>query len=727
MLGELAGRDRWLVVFDNAEDPPALRPFLPHGPGQVLITSRTPAWRRIAAPLAVHEFTRAESISLLRTLAPDLSDAQADRLADAVGDLPLVLDQAGSLLADAVLDVDTYLGLLDRRAGELLAQDAGGTYPISVAASWSVAFDRLAVDEPAALDLLTLIAWCGPEPVPLDLVTDHPDRLPDRLAATVADPLALARCTQVLHRRAVGTVAPHSIGVHRIPAALLRSRSRDDEVNSVGWAAVLVRLLRRALPEQVWDNPAVWPRWQELLPHVLAAVDPDRQLDDVRDEVSWLLTKAAGYRLTRGGAAGGAAAVPARAQRPPGAGSATTTPPPSARPTISAALYTPSVSTDGPATSTRTPSPVVAASSATTTLIPSPRLPTSPPTYARSASTSRPATSTRTPSARCRRILGEDDPSTLLTADISAPTSARWANTSGPATLDHDTLARCRRLFGDDHPDTLLMASNLALDLHALGEYQQAHDLDEDTLTRRRRVLGDDHPATLYSATKLAADLEALGDYRQASALYEDTLTRYRRVLGEDHPSTLASANHLAAGLRALGEYQRAHDLDEDTLTRRRRVLGDDHPDTLYSATTSPATCTDWASSSGPAPRRGHPHPPPPSPRRQPSQHSDVGQQPRRRPTRARRLPAGPRPRRGHPHPLPPDPRRRPPRHPLLSQQPRRRPTRARRLPTGTRPQRGHSRPPPPGAGRGPPPHPRVPTAPRRAVTEVGRKRTVGH
>ena len=73
---------------------------------------------------------------------------------------------------------------------------------MSVAASWAVAFDRLAADDPAALDLLTLIAWCGPEPVPLALLTDHPDLLPDRLAATVSDPLALARCTRVLHRRA---------------------------------------------------------------------------------------------------------------------------------------------------------------------------------------------------------------------------------------------------------------------------------------------------------------------------------------------------------------------------------------------------------------------------------------------------------------------------------------------------------------------------------------------
>ena len=46
----LAERDRWLVVFDNAEDPRDLAEFLPEGPGHVVITSRNPAWRRSPHP-----------------------------------------------------------------------------------------------------------------------------------------------------------------------------------------------------------------------------------------------------------------------------------------------------------------------------------------------------------------------------------------------------------------------------------------------------------------------------------------------------------------------------------------------------------------------------------------------------------------------------------------------------------------------------------------------------
>src|SRR3954447_4042146 len=79
LRGELARRERWLVVFDNAEDPRALSRFLPEGPGQVLITSRNPAWHGIADVVGVREFTRAESTRLLRRLAPELTEGEADR------------------------------------------------------------------------------------------------------------------------------------------------------------------------------------------------------------------------------------------------------------------------------------------------------------------------------------------------------------------------------------------------------------------------------------------------------------------------------------------------------------------------------------------------------------------------------------------------------------------------------------------------------------------------
>jgi len=541
LLGALREQARWLLVFDNAEQPRDVVRFLPGGAGDVVITSRNPDWGGVAIPLGVEVFTRAESVELLRSQVPRLSVPEADRVADGSGDLPLAVDQAAALLADTAMDTETYLELVDARTTDVLNRGGGsGGYPVSLTASWAVAFDRLAADHPAALQLLTLVAWLGPEPVPLSLVTGHPDRLPAALDVAARDPLVFAEVTAVLRRRGMARIAPDSMQLHRVPAALLRARTREDP-ESGGWAVIVIRLLREAVPADPWNNPPTWSDWRALLPHVLAATDTNRPLEPAGDDVAWLLDRAGAYLHTRG---------------EPG----------TARPLHKRAL------TDRRRI-----------------------LGEDHPDTLRSANNlahdlrvlgeherARQVNEDTLP--RCRRVFGEDHPETLESASILALNLRALGEYDRARQLDEDTLPRCRRVFGEDHPDTLIAVSLFAGDMRALGEYERARQLDEDTLTRCRRVLGADHPDTLRSANNLARDLHALGEYERAQQLHEDTLTRYRRVLGADHPDTLGSASHLARDLHALGEYEWAHQLHEDTLTRYRRVLGEDHPDTLRSA-----------------------------------------------------------------------------------------------------------------------------------------------
>jgi tetratricopeptide (TPR) repeat protein len=543
LLGELARRDRWLLVFDNADDPRALSRWLPEGPGQVLITSRNPAWRGIAATVGVREFTRAESIVLLHRLAPDLTEGEANRVAEAVGDLPLAVEQAGSLLADTGLPVDKYLRLLAERAQDVLDHDPGGTYPQSVAVAWAVAFDRLAADDPTALDLLTVVAWCGPEPVPLTLLTDHPDPLPDRLRPVATDPLVLARCTTILHRRGMATVSPHSIQLHRIPAALLRARSQASQgTPSALSAATVVRLLEKAGPGNLRSDLGRWPQWRRLLPHVLAAAGRDAALATVPAEATRLLDRAAGYLLGGGGEIKAAAAVYERAYD------------------VRRATF----GDDHPDTLT-------SASNLAGTLW-------------WLADFQRARTLDEDVLARRRRTLGVDHPDTLTSASQLANDLYGLGDYQQARDLQDKTLRRRRRILGADHPDTLFSANMLSLDLLALGDYRRARHLQNDTVTRLRAVLGDDHPDTLVAAGLLGAIVWSLGDNRQARQLLTDTVARSRGVLGDDHWATLLSAIQLGMVLWSLGDYQQAQPLQTDTLTRLRRVLGEDHFLALRSA-----------------------------------------------------------------------------------------------------------------------------------------------
>ena len=146
----------------------------------------------------------------------------------------------------------------------------------------------------------------------------------------------------------MATLAPHTVQLHRVPAALLRARTRRDHPDTGGWATTVLRLVRAAVPEQPWNNLAVWPRWQQLLPHVLAVVDPARPVDPKSWELAWLLDRAAEYRSARGEPRD-ALPLAQRAHALYQANSATMTPTPSLRPTTSPTGWASWVSTSRPA------------------------------------------------------------------------------------------------------------------------------------------------------------------------------------------------------------------------------------------------------------------------------------------------------------------------------------------------------------------------------------------
>ena len=279
LLDALSRRGRWVLVFDDAAGPRQLAPYLPNGPGHILIASSDTGWGDVATPVTVPGFTRAESVSLLRSRCTELAPESADRIATGLGDLPLAVGPAAALLAGTGPD-----------ALEALPSDGA----VGWEAVWTIALDRLADDDPVALALLTLTAWLGTSPVPLTLLTGNPQVLPEPLRAAAGTP-GLADHAVVLDRRGLARFADGALLLHPLPAGLLTARTADD-----GWTAIAVRLLTAAVPERPPREPATWPTWRWLLPHVLAATDPARRLEDVAGDVGRLLAGAGDYLAARG-------------------------------------------------------------------------------------------------------------------------------------------------------------------------------------------------------------------------------------------------------------------------------------------------------------------------------------------------------------------------------------------------------------------------------------------
>ncbi|MFC1429807.1 FxSxx-COOH system tetratricopeptide repeat protein [Streptacidiphilus sp. N1-3] len=492
---ELRTRARWLLVFDNAEEPAALAPHLPGGPGHVLITSRNPRWLTYAKPLDVDVFARDESTALLHTRVPTLNRPDADRLAQELDDLPLALAQAAAVLADG-MTLAQYRDLFTSHTAQIMDEGQPEDYPVSLAAQIRLSSNRLATSHPGAWLLLQACALLAPEPFPLHSCTQPVADPPPELADLLGHPLAARKALRVLARLGLARAQDGTVQLHRLTQAVLRDQLTDEQRTRAQHAAET--LLDAAAPTGT-DDPATWPAWAALIPHLLA-VDPAALTTEsgqgaARDACWYLLDRA-----------NTATALP-RLEH----------------------LYHVWAQQYGPDHE---------ATLWTATYLARAYDDTGDHAGARDLD--------QDILRRRRHEFGDDHPDTLASAHNLAIRLASLGEVEAARDLGQDTLERRRRILGEDIPDTLSSASNLAGDLITLGETEAARDLAQDTLQRGRRVLGDDHPATLFSAHNLAIALAALGETEAARDLAEDTLERRRRVLGDDHPSTLSTARVLA-------------------------------------------------------------------------------------------------------------------------------------------------------------------------------------
>ncbi|WP_461081900.1 FxSxx-COOH system tetratricopeptide repeat protein [Streptomyces deserti] len=529
---ELRSRARWLIVFDNAEDPERLAEYLPSGTGHVLITSRNPRWHGVASPLDIDVLARRESVTLLRSRTSWLSEADAERLAEALDDLPLALVQAAEVLTTTT--VDEYLALLASSASEVTDEGRPLDYPWSLAAQIRLSMERLQAQDPEAAAVLRACALLAPEPFPLFAATAHEADSASSVDRTLVDRRTRNRVLSEVNRHGLARVAGGSLHLHRLTQAVLRDQLSSEECASAAHDASL--LLAAACPGRASD-PATWPRWPDLLPHLLA-IDPT---DLVTAAARYAACEACRYLVDRGSA-------------------------PAVLPRLEA-LHQAWTALLGP-DHEHTWWAVNYLAQA----------------YAAVGEPDQAHALHNDLFDRQRRVLGEDHGHTLATECYLAIWLAALGRVEEARELGQDTLNRQRRVLGEDHPGALLTASNLAIWLAGLGRVEEARELGQDTWNRQRRVLGEDHPDTLTTACNLAVDLAGLGRSEEARELAEDTWNRQRRVLGEDHPATLSTASILAIWLAGLGRVEEARELGQDTLNRQRRVLGEDHPDTLTTA-----------------------------------------------------------------------------------------------------------------------------------------------
>ncbi|MET7373969.1 FxSxx-COOH system tetratricopeptide repeat protein [Micromonospora arida] len=578
----LRGRERWLLVFDNAEDSAGLREWLPGGPGHVIITSRASGWEHLAAVVSVDVMARVEAVALLRNHHSDLDEDEAEELAHALGDLPLALAQAAGFLAETATSVNEYLHLLADHSGAVLSEGRTGDYPRPLAAAVELSTTQLAATDPVALGILRVCAFFAPDAIPVRWLSNIRSQRGDldgelgALATAVESPVAVRRSVGIINRFGLATVSRDGLRLHRLVQSIIRHQIPADRVDLVQKCA---REILVSLDPGDPEDPSVWPQWAAVIPHLMA-LDPatadDQNLKRIACAGTWYLIEQGASETSRRLAedlyrSWHATAGPtdfytmwigrclARALREQG------------RYEKARKIYDDTLLFSRRELGDDHPDTLRLAHGCAINLRMLGR-------YYEARDLQKDTL------GRYRTTLGVDHPHTLHSANHLAVDLSEIGEFDRARELHEQTLSQYRRVLGEDHPDTLRSANNLAVDMRNLGQHEQARRLQEDTLARRRRVLGEDHPYTLYSANSLSETLYISGRYESAWQMQEDILGRYVRLLGEGHPDSLRAARNLAETLHQLGHDDRARELQENTLTRYRSVLGDGHPETLRTA-----------------------------------------------------------------------------------------------------------------------------------------------
>ncbi|MEU6773755.1 FxSxx-COOH system tetratricopeptide repeat protein [Streptomyces sp. NPDC046759] len=549
LRGRGGPRRRWLLVFDGADDVGGIRDLLPEGSGDVLVTSLSRDWAGVLGfqEYTVRPFSRKESTAFISRRVPRVTEAQADRLAEAAQDLPLVLAQTTAWLSAYPLEpVDSYLEALDRQSPEELAVRIEDDYPVGFVRTWGLLLSTLRQRNPEAAELIELMVMFSPDAIPLRLIAAAPAAVfrPGSLARTVSDSTrwqnALAGLADLTAIHLGYTEDPslewgvESAQMHRLYHRYIRGNLPAHR--SAELSAAACGVLAAANPGRPGDQRE-WPAYRQLIPHL----DYAGTLDQVEPGVRRLVLDCVDTLRLRG------------------------------EYDIGLRLCQQAVTRWRPRLPETDPDMLVLVHQHANLL--------------RRVGRYRDAEAVgRAPVEQLSRTRDAEDPELLRAKDGLGGTLMALGQFERSRELFEEVWQGHANRSGPQEPYALNAKSNMALTLGLLGRYAESLDIHRELFELRSRRLGADHYQTLYSGLCLAWMTRLLGRYREALGLQQHNARLHSRVLGPHHPQTLRAEHNLAQCLRRDGQLQEASTLFTSVAARSQQAQGELHPETLMMA-----------------------------------------------------------------------------------------------------------------------------------------------
>jgi tetratricopeptide (TPR) repeat protein len=283
----------WLLIFDNARSRTDIIDYLPQGGGgHVIITSRNPNWRGVAASLSLAVMPVSEGVDFISKRTGQ-TDSSAAPLVKALGGLPLALEQAGAYMEATGKSIVDYLKLFQTHQQELLRRGKPSTdYPATVATTWNLSFEQVREKCPAGGELLNLCAFLAPDDIPRGLFSEGAAQLPGPLVAAADNPFILDEAVEALKEYSLINAGSDTLSVHRLVQAVTRDQLTAEDRTHFVRAALLI--IHSAFPVES-DDVRTWPKCKILLPHALSVTEHCRTLQLTIGEAGNLYNRAGLY------------------------------------------------------------------------------------------------------------------------------------------------------------------------------------------------------------------------------------------------------------------------------------------------------------------------------------------------------------------------------------------------------------------------------------------------
>ncbi len=524
----------WLLIFDNADDPELLKPFLPrHHQGHVLLTSRAHRFDmvNIRRPFSLGTLPRPDSVAFLLSRAERLDADAAERtaaaeIAEELGDLPLALEQAGAFVLEKDQRFASYLADYRQHGLELLnrGRPVVEGHPDPVATTWLMNVQAVEASAPASADLLRGCAFLAPNEVPEEILTLGGAELGPVIAGVMAadsamvageilGPLVRYSLIQRDHQRATWSV-------HRLVQEVVKvSLGEDREL----WEERVVTALGQAFP---LPNSSNWPTCSRLLPHVVTAMEALERFEGAK------LLCMAGLFLYQRGRYEESEPLLERSLR----------------------IYEETLGNEHP--------DVAAVLNNLAELYRNQgKLSQAQPLFERALRI-------------YEKAFGDEHPYVAAALNSLANLYHGQGKLSDAEPLYERSLRIREEVHGDEHHHVAQSLNNLADLYRNQGKLSQAQPLFERALRIWEKALGNEHHQVAITLNNLANLYHAQGNLSEAEMLFERLLRIWGEAPGDEHPYVAQSLTNYALLLRATARPQEAAAMEERARTIRDRVAG---------------------------------------------------------------------------------------------------------------------------------------------------------